>query len=213
MNTSKPLRALALLGVIWSLPVGAQPYALDQSFTSPCNEAASINDGFTYVAQTFTARLSGTLTAISVDIVGYHAFPLHIEIRGVSDGHPNSTLLGSTTLGSSSSSLAHMIFFSEVIPITTGSQYAIIANYAGAPPHDVQGVWAGASGDTDCYPGGELFFSNDAVLWESGSGAGFNFDQHFQTYVVVPEPNAFGFGALAALVVVFTMKRRSNVAV
>src|SRR5262245_57144562 len=108
MNTSKPLRALVILGAIWSFPVEAQLYTLDQSFTSPYNEGCNINDGFTYVAQTFTAGLSGTLTAVSVDIIGYHALPLRIEIRGVSDGHPNSTLLGSTTLASSSSSLAQM---------------------------------------------------------------------------------------------------------
>lgn len=210
MKTRKLLRASVMASIIWSFPAVAQPYALDQSLTAPYNEACSINEGFTYVAQTFTAGLSGTLRAVSVDIVGYHAFPLHIEIRGVSDGHPNATVLGSTTLLSGSSSLADMIFFSEVIPITTGSQYAIIANYAGAPPHgpgNVQGVWAGASGSTNWYPGGELFLSNDEVLWESASGPGFNFDQHFQTFVVVPEPSAFAFGALAALGVAFKIRK------
>lgn len=213
MKMRKMLRASVLMGMIWSFSVDAQLYTLDQSFTSPNNEGANINDGFAFVAQTFTAGLSGTLAAVSVDIVGYNTgvAPLRIEIRGVSDGHPNEIVLGSTTLASRSSSLSDMIFFSQVIPITAGSQYAIVANYVGAPPHgpgNVQGGWGGAGGATDYYPGGGLFASNDEVQWEPGSGPGYYDDQHFETWVVVPEPPAFAFGALAALGVAFIIRRR-----
>ena len=195
MKTTQWLKMVVALNLLALCPANAQLYLLDQSFTSPYDEGANINEGFRYVAQTFTAGLSGRLAAVSINIFHYGSLylPLEVQINSVADGTPNSSVLGDTLLSSSSVSLSELIWFSQFVPVTAGSQYAIVVSYAGAPPAGYgqgEGDWTGAAGDTDYYPAGGLFASNDGESWIAISSQNYFFDQHFQTYVEpVPEPS------------------------
>jgi hypothetical protein len=165
---------------------------LDQSFTSPSGLFADINECCRFVAQTFTAGLTGTLGGVNIEVRSISVFPLHVAIRTVIDGVPSTTVLGETTLSSSSAPLSLLITFPQVIHITAGVQYAIVVNYEGAPPPgpgQSQGIWSGAIGDS--YPGGRGYASFfDGISWFQLAVP--DGDLHFQTYVnVVPALDHF----------------------
>ena len=139
---------------------------LDQSFTTPSNLGGVINECCAFIAQTYTGGLSGTLAGVNIDVQSSSRFPLHVAVRRVTGGVPNSLLLGETTLSSSSAPLSLLITFPEEIEQVAGAQYAIAANYVGAPPPgpgQSQGVWIGAIGNF--YSGGESFASLDGTSW------------------------------------------------
>ena len=178
---------LALLILCTSAhPVMAQT-VLDQSFTSPHNLGASINECCAFVAQTFTAGLTGTLAGVNINVDPRLDTPflLHVAIRTVnSNGEPGSTILGETTLDSGGAPISLLITFPQVINIVAGQQYAIVVNYQGAPPPgggQSQGIWTGATGNV--YTGGETFFSVSGSSWfPSFMNDG---DLHFQTFVTI----------------------------
>ncbi len=161
---------------------GTAAPVLDQSFTSPGYLGANINSCCRFVAQTFTAGLNGTLTGINVDITTIGNYPLHIAIRTVANGAPSSTVLGETTLGVVSAPLSLLITFPQTIHVVSGIEYAIVADYEGAPAGEWQGWWNGASGvGGDPYPRGTEYTSySDGVSWVRRVD-----DLHFQTYVEV----------------------------
>ncbi len=100
-------------------------------------------------------------------------------------GLPTSTVLGETLLQSSSAPLTLLIKFPQAIRVTAGTQYAIVVNYPGAPPH-VGGTWYGATGNA--YPrGGSVYSQDNGVTWLSAAIQGS--DSHFQTYVQ-PSPTS-----------------------
>jgi len=161
---------------------------LDQSFIAPNNLGADINEGAAFVAQTFTAGLTGTLAGVNIDVTSPTNSPffLHVAIRTVTgNGEPSSTILSETTLNSNSAPLSLLITFPQVITIVAGEKYAIAVNYPGAVPGtgQSQGIWAGAPGDF--YPAGDLFFSIDGSSWVPSSLG--DHDVHFQTFVTIAE--------------------------
>jgi hypothetical protein len=189
-------------------PAQAAPI-VDQSFTSGSDLGASINDCCVFVAQTFTAGLTGTLAGVNIDVLGFDPalFPLDVAIRTVSGNVPTATVLSEVTLGSGTSLLSDFIAFPNVIDVVAGTSYAIVVNYDGAPapgPGMAQGLWSGATGDL--YPAGGLFFSfSDGVSWFGDAGN----DTHFRTYVDssrVPEPGSLVL-LVAGLVGIFGLRR------
>ena len=162
MRIKSYLRRFLLAGAVASHPAGAQSYLPDQSFAAPYNEGANINEGFKYVAQTFTAGMSGTLGAVSLDIMKFGSpLPLDVQIRRVVNGLPDATVLGDAVVVSGAPTLAEPLTFTQVVPMTAGTQYAIVVSYLGAPPvgpGQAEGDWRGTAGATDYYPGGELCF-------------------------------------------------------
>ncbi len=113
---------LLLLGVV--APCHAVPL-LDQSFTTPSNLGGVINECCAFIAQTYTAGLSGALVGVNIDVQSSSSFPLHVAVRRVTRGVPNALLLGETTLSSSSAPLSLLITFPEEIEQVGGAQYAI----------------------------------------------------------------------------------------
>lgn len=182
MISHRWLIGCAVLGVVLlgASPSEAQP-TLDQSFTAPANLSANINECCRYIAQTFTAGLSGTLAGIAIDIQSTSAFPLHVAIRDVTGNVPGKAILGETTLSTSSTSLSQMISFPQTIAIVAGQRYAIVVDYPDAPPPGAgqgEGVWIGATGDP--YAGGEQSESRpNETAWQRQTCC----DVHFQTFV------------------------------
>lgn len=162
---------------------------IDQSSISETNLGSEINSCCKFVAQTFTAGVTGTLSGVAIDVTSSpnSSFPLHVAIRTVtSSGMPSPIILGETTLRSGSAPISQVITFPRAISIVAGDQYAIVVNYEGAPPAGQGkslGMWSGASGDT--YPGGKSFASiSDGILWSQSAEGDF----HFQTYVNLMTP-------------------------
>src|SRR5215470_10448573 len=95
------------IGSMRSAPDITLTTVIDQSFTSQTNFGGNINECCKFVAQTFTAGLTGTLAGINLDVTSGSSFPLHVAIRTVTaSGIPGPTILGETTLGSSSAPLS-----------------------------------------------------------------------------------------------------------
>ena len=178
----------SVLGVVVAtVLVGLVPGAratpiVDQSFTSPSDLSAQINECCRYVAQTFTAGRTGVLEGINISVEGFRSSGLHVAIRAVEAGRPTGTVLAGTTLDSNSARLSRLITFPTEVIVTAGVQYAIVVNYDGAPspgPGQARGGWSGATGDM--YTRGALLFSElDGLSWFSSSTG---HDVHFRTHV------------------------------
>lgn len=150
---------------------------VDQSFVPPpLDLGASLNDGFRFAAQTFTAAVDGSLTAVSVDILNDSTLPPHIGIRAVSNGLPEAVNLAEGT-ATGGSTLADRIALSAPVRQRAGQQFAIVVDYPDASPPG-HGTWAGATGDL--YGDGTFAASADGSSWQVGSGA----DVFFETFVV-----------------------------
>jgi hypothetical protein len=159
------------------------PAEIDQTFTSPTDLGASLNDAYRYTGQTYESGQTGLLVAISVDIQGTSNAPARITIHQAKEGVP------SRAIWSWSGVKSGLAPISQVIPVwppllqVAGHEYAIVVDYPQAPPHGPgagQGTWAGATGDL--YPNGQLVSSHDGLSWTPGPGA----DLHFITYVRTP---------------------------
>lgn len=192
-----------LLVIALCVNPAAHADTLDQSnitLTSAGELQAEVNDAYLYVAQTFTAGITGDLTRIQLDLVSQpihgqigeiSPFSINVGILGVSDGLPTTNILSSVVLAPGNYLLGTFIDFSQPAFVTAGEQYAIAVNYIGAPPIGAgsgQGHLRGNLGNA--YSSGASFGSVDGVTWSSGdvqtSG-----DIFFQTYVAstaVPEP-------------------------
>lgn len=189
---------LGALLLLCSISLSASAAVVDQSFLAPTNEGASINDGFRYVGQTFTAGQTGMLEGISVDISGYSATTgmLRFDIFQAENMLPTTTLLGSTLTGKSGSLISEYVALSAPISVVAGSQYAIVASYywdgeaLAHGPANCQATWSGATGNL--YAGGQIVIGNDGAPWDYYSGC----DSFFKTYMAgdaaqVPEPSTF----------------------
>jgi hypothetical protein len=203
------LPMLALLGFP---PVVLGNAVVDQSFTAGNNLTTIINDCCAYVAQTYTAGLTGTLNSIRID-TRTHGFadPLSLDIqaRSVSGGLPTSTILGNVVFSGTPSFADVISFASEHVPQIAGEQYALVVHYIDAPPPGhPEGRWDGAVGDL--YPDGADLLSFDGGL--SWVGIADGFDSHFVTIVdtaAIPEPSTSSL-AVAGILGAIIMRRRAK---
>lgn len=130
-------------------------------------------------AQTFTARLSGTLVQVDLFLVNATAndpSSLTVEIRSVVSGAPGPSVLASASVSVASVPFqpAFVAFaFASPPTVVAGTQYAIVA-YATS---DTYG-WYRAGGDV--YTGGSAFGSpaSPPSTWSAAA-----FDFAFKTYV------------------------------
>ncbi len=165
---------------------------VDQSFTDPGDSSAAINQCCRYYAQTFTAGMTGALTAVSLDVQSTSSLFLKVAIHGVTNGLPNDTILsevfvwaGPGGVPASSAPLTLMIDVGTIY-VVAGKQYAIVVNYDGTSPGQAEGNWMGAVGDH--YPGGAAFAANDETFASWIPLGVPSMDLHFKTYVVPNVP-------------------------
>jgi hypothetical protein len=210
---------VAMLMSLFIAPVASAAGTLDQSQTA-------INGAWVgvcqtqWVAQTFTAGLTGLLDQVDVHIkvaVG-NPGPLTVEIRTVlPGGAPSGVVLTSASVPEASvptpSQLPAFVPvpLSPPAPSVSGTQYAIVLRAAGADCHAALYYWSKVGTP---YPGGTSVVSID-----SGSTWGLQSDSTaFRTYVsanaaVVPEAPLALLLPIAGLVVLglgvlLTRKRR-----
>ena len=183
---------LTVVVVLSMLPVqlvhaDGQTLIEDQSYTAPGIAAVAFSGTSQYVAQTFTAGLTGALTGVSIDVASGEVGELYVRVVGVTDGVPNGTVLGERFLWTpslepiSSAPLSYLISFAPIY-ITAGTQYAIVVNYTWESTH---GTWSGGEGDP--YPGGSVFLGNEYTLTQ-WTPAQADLDLHFRTFVVTGVP-------------------------
>lgn len=184
--------ALTIAVVLMMLPAqlvhaDGQTTIEDQSYTAPGNAAAAFSGPSQYVAQTFTAGVTGALTGVSIDVASGDVGELYVRVVGVTNGVPNGTVLGERFLWTptlepmSSAPLSYVISFAPIY-VTAGTQYAIVVTYTGGPTH---GTWTGGEGDP--YPGGSVFLGEEYTLTQ-WTPAQADLDLHFRTFVVTGVP-------------------------
>jgi hypothetical protein len=199
-----------MAGCLLTAPAAADPISLDQSFTPASGGVFHlINECCAFVAQTYTAGITGTLAGVAVAVESNSPFPLNISLRSAPAGLPSPAILAETTLSGSSSPLLNVFSFPTLVEQIAGEQYAIVVNFVGAPPPGPGqglGFWRGGLG----YPEGTALASVNGSSWfESAPGS----DASFQTYVSpVPEPSTLLLvGACGALVARMRSKRERRI--
>jgi hypothetical protein len=207
MKIKKLVFAMAIQLAVFPLAAGAAA-VVDQSFTNPDTAGPLINECCSPIGQTFMAGLDGTLAGINIYVESESVFPLRVRIFGTTDGMPNSTVLGETTLTTSDAPIDRLITFPQLIGISAGTQYAILADYPSGPPagyQQFQGAWHGAGGDL--YAGGAMW-ALEGQTWKQVS----DIDTHFRTYVEpVPEPSIYALLIAGGLLASATRKCRQRV--
>lgn len=168
---------------------GAAVHVLDQSSTD-AGFAIGIFSNQT-LGQTFTAGTTGNLDQVDLD-VGYvtaTSVPtLTALITSTSAGLPTTTLatavIPRSSVNTGSPDWAQ-VAISPAVPVTAGTQYAIVLISPASAGGDVAYNWA-SSLFVDSYSGG-------AAVVDAGSGWGLNRagnDMAFKTYVAAPSPPA-----------------------
>jgi uncharacterized repeat protein (TIGR02543 family) len=166
------------LGVTLAFALAAPAIAtatLDQSQTS---YTSNFNvSGFSKVAQTFTAGITGNLTEVDLYIGarsgGVGGGTLTTEIQGVASELPNGTVLATAdfNLPNILSSYWANITFASPASVTSGTQYAIVC------------TWSGTT-DLDFFYANPGPYSAGKNFIDFGSGWQYlGFDLTFKTYV------------------------------
>ena len=176
--------AALLFGVTSSAAAGT----LDQQQTTSTTNAGLFTNQS--AAQTFTAGITGVVDQADLLLfkTGPTPNPVTVEIRNVSAGKPGTTALASASIPISAITTAPATFvpvtFTTPAPVTAGTQYALVA-------YSVTGVDAvgwNYQDNTNVYPAGTLFISNETVppvdTWNEQAGDDFA----FKTYVAPAPP-------------------------
>lgn len=135
------------------------------------------NSAFPYMAQSFTAGISGEVARVDLPMYCPTGDVL-IEIRTASGGQPTSTVLASENFTNGSGlpttfSGVYEFSFSTPATISSGSQYAIVLTVSS------ECAWFTASG----YTGGTGYLSTNAIIWQSIG------DFAFQTFITPIPPD------------------------
>jgi hypothetical protein len=146
------------------------------------------------LAQTFTAGLTGGLDRIELLVGAPDSTPdapMTVEIRDVSAGSPDTTVLatGSVAPSAVSSTDAWVpVTFSTAVPVTAGTPYSIVAYSSVDNTHSY--FWA--IDFPDPYPAGATYYQTVSPPGPTWTLAALGGDQAFKTYVEVPASPATG---------------------
>jgi hypothetical protein len=153
----------------------------DQMFVpSPSTSGVALQRGVGYdccAAQTFTAGVTGTLTAVDLLLLGQGN--LQLSIYDTASGLPSSPLgsIPSASVTSSSEQFVHFTGFS--VPVVAGHVYAIVAGWQG--PGFSSLIWQGAVSQFAIYArGAAALRRGPAASWLSFGAT----DNGFRTYVI-----------------------------
>jgi hypothetical protein len=201
---------LAAVAVVAILMASATTIAqatplVDQAFTEAPGvfgqPIGTTLDACPYIAQTFTAGVTGTLAGVNVEVHSIDgAPPLRVAIRSTLYGRPYGDPLGYRYLWDPDAPLSRLITFARRIPVVAGQRYAIVVSYKGAKgadPDHWYGVWNGGFGPDesvydhvsgyDYYPGGRWWAGGCANrnpgFWSTNTWWNRYLDLHFRTYV------------------------------
>ena len=175
--------ALALaagLAISVTLPVQAATDSVDQSQT--------ISTSFQrlgLMAQTFTAGVSGQVDRVSLaSDTSFGFVRLTVQIQSVKGGAPSGTVLGSSSFSGTLQCCRqfHDFAFTPGVPVTAGTQYAIVVN-VGVGLFTWYNSWI-----FNAYPGGQLFVGCLGCTWYTGSTYGMDFT--FKTWVAISTNHA-----------------------
>ena len=174
------LALAALLSLSLAVPATAATDSLDQyQFITSSLEPASL------MAQTFTAGVTGHVDRVSLASDATSFLKLTIQIQSVSAGAPSGIVLGTTSFQGTLTCCRrfHDFAFTPAVPITAGTQYAIVVKTTLG-----QLKWYD-SGGFNGYGGGQLYLSlsSTTVRWLSGVLWGLDFA--FETWVVAGNLN------------------------
>ncbi|MDQ1700366.1 MAG: hypothetical protein QOG34_2229 [Frankiaceae bacterium] len=168
---------------------GAAGHVLDQS-SADAGYTIGIFSNQT-LGETFTAGATGNLDQVDLDI-GYQTAAsvptLTALITSTSSGLPATTLATAVIPRSSVNTGSPdwvQVAISPAVPVTAGTQYAIVLVSPAPSPGDTAYIWA-SSLFVDSYSGG-------TAVVDAGSGWGVNRagnDMAFKTYVAPPTPPA-----------------------
>lgn len=171
----------ALLALSLAYPVHASTDALDQSETWPTTSYQSLAK----MGETFTPSKTGQLDQVSLyaGTAGSSPTTFYIEIWTVTAGSPAAVYqLDSTTQASTAVTARlgvslqwHDFPLSKPVPLTAGTQYAIVVRAINSVFH-----WGFENAET--YPGGKLWLCcGSGGAWVSGWTFGVSFD--FKTWM------------------------------
>jgi hypothetical protein len=201
MNAMQKCRVTAavvvgLLTILLNAPVPASATGtLDQSQTATSQAAVSAG-GTSWVAQTFTAGITGGLDQVDLFLfrVGSPG-DLTVQIQDVSEGVPSGSILASATVSEASVMQATgganppftwvSVPLSPPAPVTAGTQYAIVLSAPNAPAGINFYGWSFVSFDP--YAAGELMLSRTSgSTWGDFADIFEGTDTAFKTYVTPP---------------------------
>ena len=168
--------AAAALPLTAILPAQAAD-AIDQSQTVSSG-AQSLH---TPMAQTFTAGSSGAIDRVSIRMATLSgSISVNLQLQGVTGGKPNGNVLGSSSFSGLLNSAAWKDFvFTATVPVTAGTQYAIVAYPTGWL------TWYD-SYTVDLYTRGQMWLSS-AGTWTYATGYGKDFT--FEEWLVSGNSN------------------------
>jgi hypothetical protein len=172
----------ALVLLLLASPVSAGATGiLDQQQTD--TSGGGINVAGDVWAQTFTAGRTGAIDQVDLGtFTGGVPVPTTVEIRSVdASGTPTQTVLGTATSEVPPEETFTPFAFSPPVPVTAGTQYAIVTS----APEGPDLFWEIASGDA--YAGGQqyarMFLPDETFVPGSGDFA-------FKTYVTTVAPTS-----------------------
>src|SRR5256885_11550955 len=180
----------AALSLAIAVPAQATTDTLDQSQTLTMSFQRQIS----FLAQTFTAGMSGQLDRVSLAPDSTTGFAsIRVSIQTVtSGGTPTGTTLGSATAFAAAFTCCrqfHDFAFNPTVSITSGTSYAIVVQTVG-------GVFTWYNSSTlDAYTGGRLYVGS---TWLTGSQWGEDFA--FKTWVAASTNSAPSVAATTAAV-------------
>jgi hypothetical protein len=191
-----PLRRQLVLATLVAFallaPGPASAGTVDQQQTNTAGGGTAVNCMFSW-AQTFTvgAGRSGNLDQVDLFLAGGMTLALTVQIQTVASGAPSGTALATESVSAASvpddAGAWISIAIDPVVPVTAGTQYAIVATISGCPSDEEYGWFRSSS---DVYAGGSAYYTAGSTWFASP------FDLAFRTYVA--SSTAVTFRSLSA---------------